>query len=112
VEKTVVSLNWVCRRLSGSGEGGHTAIEAPSGRLGKPIKHLLQLADPPRAGALNMKTTKPRFAPAGLLRRVQIALKPASKTLGLHGVFIRGKGLKYVIADSAFKRMQVDARAC
>jgi hypothetical protein len=44
-----------------------------------------------------------------LLRWVQIALKPASKTLGLHGVFIRGKGLKYVIADSAFKRMQVDA---
>jgi hypothetical protein len=36
-------------------------------------------------------------------------LKPASKTLGLHAVFIRGKGLKYVIADSAFKRMQVDA---
>ena len=36
-------------------------------------------------------------------------MKPASKTLGLHGVFIGGKGLKYVIADSAFKRMQVDA---
>jgi len=36
-------------------------------------------------------------------------LKPASKTLGLHGVFIGGRGLKYVIADSAFKRMQVDA---
>jgi len=47
-----------------------------------------------------------------LLRWVQIALKPASKTLGLHGVVIRCKGLKYVIADSAFKRMQVDARAC
>jgi hypothetical protein len=44
-----------------------------------------------------------------LLWRVQIALKPASKTLGLHGIFIRGKGLKYLIADSAFKRMQVDA---
>jgi hypothetical protein len=43
---------------------------------------------------------------------VQIALKPASKTLGLHAVVIRCKGLKYVIADSAFKRMQVDARAC
>ena len=39
-------------------------------------------------------------------------MKPASKTLGLHGVVIRCKGLKYVIADSAFKRMQVDARAC
>jgi hypothetical protein len=46
-----------------------------------------------------------------LLRRVQIALKPASKTLGLHRVFIRGQGLKYVITDSTFKRMQVDARA-
>jgi len=30
----------------------------------------------------------------------------------LHRVFIRGKGLMYAIADSAFKRMQVDARAC
>jgi hypothetical protein len=47
-----------------------------------------------------------------LLRWAQIALKPASKTLGLHRVFIRGEGLKYVIADSTFKRMQVDARAC
>jgi hypothetical protein len=43
-----------------------------------------------------------------LFRRVQIALKPASKTLGLHGVFKRGKGRKYLIADSAFKRLQVD----
>jgi hypothetical protein len=40
---------------------------------------------------------------------VQIALKPASKALGLHGVFKRGKARKYLIADSAFKRMQVDA---
>ena len=40
---------------------------------------------------------------------MQIALKPVLKTLGLHGVVIRCKGLKYVIADSAFKRMQVDA---
>jgi len=47
-----------------------------------------------------------------LLRRVQTALKPASKTLGLHWVLIRGTDLKYVIADSAFKRMQIDARAC
>jgi hypothetical protein len=47
-----------------------------------------------------------------LRRRVQIALKPASKGLGLHRIFIRGKGLKYVIAGSTFKRMQVDARAC
>ena len=44
-----------------------------------------------------------------LLRWVQFALKPATKTLGPHGVFIRRKGLKYLIADSAFKRMQVDA---
>jgi hypothetical protein len=42
---------------------------------------------------------------------VQIALKPASKALGLHGVFIGGKGPKYLIADGAFKRMQVDAPA-
>ena len=48
---------------------------------------------------------------APLLRRVQVALKPASKTFGSHGVFIRSKGLKYAIADSAFKRLQVDARA-
>jgi hypothetical protein len=33
-----------------------------------------------------------------LIRRVQIALKPASKTLGLHRVFVRGKGLEYAIA--------------
>jgi hypothetical protein len=46
-----------------------------------------------------------------LLQWVQIALKPASKTLGLHRIFIRGQGLKYVITDSTFKRMQVDARA-
>ena len=38
-------------------------------------------------------------------------MKPASKTLGLHGVFISGRGLKYMIADSAFKRVHVDARA-
>jgi hypothetical protein len=44
-----------------------------------------------------------------LLWWVQIALKPASKAPGLHGVFKRGKGRKYLIADSAFKRMQVDA---
>jgi hypothetical protein len=48
--------------------------------------------------------------PAGfLLRWVQLALKPASKALGPHGVFIRGKGLECLIADSAFKRKQVDA---
>jgi hypothetical protein len=47
-----------------------------------------------------------------LLRRVQIALKPASKTFGLHRILIRSKGLEYAIADSAFELMQVDARAC
>jgi hypothetical protein len=62
------------------------------------------------AALLNSSITKSAGSRRrALLRRVQIALKPASKTLGLHGVFIRGKGLKYVIADSAFKRMQVDA---
>ena len=44
-----------------------------------------------------------------LLWWVQFALKPATKALGLHGVFIRRKRLKYLIADSAFKRVQVDA---
>jgi hypothetical protein len=44
-----------------------------------------------------------------LLRWAQIALNPASKTLGPHRVLIRGKDLNYLIADSAFKRMQVDA---
>ena len=40
-------------------------------------------------------------------------MKPAPKALGPHGVFIRRKGRKYLIADSAFKRMQVDAHgAC
>jgi hypothetical protein len=59
---------------------------------------------------LNSSITKSAGPRLRALRRwVQIALKPASKTLGLHGVFIRGKGLKYLIADSAFKRMQVDA---
>jgi hypothetical protein len=40
---------------------------------------------------------------------VQIALKVASKALGLYGVFKRGKGRKYLTADSAFKPVQVDA---
>ena len=40
-------------------------------------------------------------------------MKPASKRLGLCGIFIRSKGLKDLIADSAFKRMQVDVQgAC
>ena len=36
-------------------------------------------------------------------------MKPAPKALGLRGVFKRGKGRKDLIADSAFKRVQVDA---
>ena len=63
----------------------------------------------PPAGTLTSALPKV-MARRALLRRVQIALKPASKTLGLHGIFIRGKGLKYMSAGSAFKRVQVDAR--
>ena len=47
-----------------------------------------------------------------LLRRVQTALKPAAKTLGLHRIFMRGMGHKQAIAHGASKRMQVVARAC
>jgi hypothetical protein len=61
-----------------------------------------------RRGPLVCKPLK-RKTHQHLLWRVQFALKPASKALGLHGVFIRGKGLKFLIADSAFERMQVDA---
>jgi hypothetical protein len=46
-----------------------------------------------------------------LPRRVQIALKPAAKVLGMHRIFVGGKGRKHVIADSALKRMQVHARS-
>lgn len=38
-------------------------------------------------------------------------MKPAAKGPGLHRIFMRGMGRKYAIADSAFKRMQVDAWA-
>ena len=65
------------------------------------------------AGASPSSITK---SPGSLRRALpgwmQIALKPASKGLGLHGVFIRGKGRMHVVADGAFKGMQVDARAC
>jgi hypothetical protein len=67
------------------------------------------ILNPFRGALIGLRVGSHRQA---LLRWVQIALKPASKTSGLHGVFIRGKGLKYVIADSAFERMQVDSRAC
>src|SRR5258706_13856455 len=51
----------------------------------------------------------PVHARRALLWRVQFALKPAPKALGLHGGFIRGKRLKYLISDGAFKRIQVDS---
>src|SRR4051812_22443201 len=61
-------------------------------------------------GARKSRTARPAAScRRALLRWVQIALKPASKALGLHGVFKRGKARKYLIADSAFKRLQVDA---
>lgn len=44
-------------------------------------------------------------------RWVQIALKPAAESSGMHRIFVHGLGCKCVIADSAFKRMQVDPRA-
>src|SRR5262245_23010342 len=47
----------------------------------------------------------------GLLRWVQIALKPAAKGLGMHWIFMRCEGRKCVIADSASKLVQVHARA-
>jgi len=71
VEKAAVSLNRICQRLSDGGEGGHTAIEAPSGRLGKPVKHVPQLEcgslhlDPPRTRALNMKRPSPPVRAGG-----------------------------------------------
>ena len=53
----------------------------------------------------------PPVSRRALPRRVQIALKPAAKVLGMHWIFVRGKGRKHVIADSALKRIQVDARS-
>src|SRR3981081_3293020 len=77
-----------------------------------PVVNITQLAGNSTA-LLNSSITKSAGSRRRALRRwAQIALKPASKTLGLHRVFIRGQGLKYVIADSTFKRMQVDAGAC
>ena len=56
---------------------------------------------PPAPAPLPRLTARRRFTQGALFRRVQIALKPTSKTLGLHGVFMRSKGLKDLIADSA-----------
>jgi hypothetical protein len=61
-----------------------------------------QLLDPAQPFAISA---------AALPRRVQITQKPAAKGLGVHGIFMRGKSRKYVIADSALKRIQVDAWA-
>lgn len=47
----------------------------------------------------------------GLLRWVQIALKPAAKGLGMHWIFMRCEDRKFVIADSASKHVQVHAWA-
>ena len=38
-------------------------------------------------------------------------MKPAAESPGMHRIFVRGQGRKCVIADSAFKRVQVDPRA-
>jgi len=53
--------------------------------------------------------------PRALPRWVQIALKPATKTLGLQGGIIRGKGRKYVMAGQriqtyASRRLRVLVR--
>src|SRR6516165_5745359 len=42
-----------------------------------------------------------------LLRRMQIALEPAAKGLGMHRIFVRAKHCKYVTAESALKPVQV-----
>jgi len=83
---------------------GARAVAALSPHHSEPASHT-------RTSGLPGVVERPADSRRALLRRVQIALKPASKTLGLHGVFIRGKGLKYMFTDSAFKRVQVDASA-
>jgi hypothetical protein len=44
-------------------------------------------------------------------RWVQIALKPASESLGMHGIFGHGQCPECLIADSALERVQVNSRA-
>ena len=53
---------------------------------------------------------RPVHSHGALLRRMEIALKPPA--IGMHRIYVRGKGRKHVIADSAFERLQVGARAC
>src|ERR1700687_3616065 len=77
--------------------------------LGSMLLQLCQRHDGGAKLAAVRNLSKCLHARRVLLWRVQFALKPASKALGLHWVFIRGPGLKYLIADSAFKRIQVDA---
>jgi hypothetical protein len=101
------------KRASGlSFPRAHWASSSTSRHLRHDLRHVgteKPILNPFRGAPIGLRVGSRRRV---LLRWVQIALKPASKTPGLHGVFIRGKGLKYVIADSAFERMQVDARAC
>ena len=52
------------------------------------------------------------YAPAHLTSVGANRLEASVQDSWTTWVVIRCKGLKYVIADSAFKRMQVDARAC
>jgi len=49
----------------------------------------------------------PRRSASALLQRTQMALKPAS--IGLLGVFMRSQDFNSMIADGAFKRVQIDA---
>jgi len=63
----------------------------------------------PRLSASDRSSTSTlrSSAAVALFQRTQMALKPAS--IGLLGVFMRSHDLNSMIADSAFKRVQVDA---
>ena len=78
--------------------------EARPAAAGCPSPTLEKVTTKLPAGSLPAGFIFPTKSP----RWVQIALKPAAKGLGLHGVFICSKGLKDLIADSAFERMQVE----
>ena len=71
--------------------------------LGEGQPPISDRAGVPRGRQFTHRRTLPRW--------VQIALKPAAKVLGMHRIFVCGKGRKHVIADSALERMQVDARS-
>jgi hypothetical protein len=87
------------------------AESAAGARAVAAIGPLRELTSQTRASGLPGVTERPGDSRRALPRRVQIALEPTSKTLGLHGVFICGKGLEDMFADSAFKRVRVDTRA-